>query len=327
MIVKNAGFLSTVQDIGRFGFQRYGIPQSGPMDALSFRMANLLVGNDKDEGAIEITGGIFEALFDDAHAIAICGGEPIAFMNGKEIKAWRTVSVKNGDLLKLSGMRKGFRVYLAVGGGVKVEKIFKSKSTCLPAKFGGFKGRRLMAGDVIEFGNGRSTLEKEIKLAFEESSKIRIVKGPQWEYLRNADEFLSSRYKITSDSDRIGYRLDGRKLNLSTYDIISEGIANGTIQVAGNGLPIIMMADHQTTGGYPKIANVISADMPTLGQKKPGDEIEFELIDFETARKLYIEQALLLRSLEYDLLKTEAKSYLIKVNGAQFRVEVKGVDG
>lgn len=187
MIVKNPGFLSTVQDIGRFGFQRYGIPQSGPMDDLSFEIANLLVGNDKNEGAIEITGGVFESVFEDDRTISVCGGDPVAMINGQAINPWQSFHVKSGDILKLSGMRHGFRVYLAVDGGIKVEKIFKSKSTCLPAKFGGFKGRKLMAGDVIDFGNKRLNVENKINYVFEESAKIRIVPGPQLEYLKNLD--------------------------------------------------------------------------------------------------------------------------------------------
>ncbi len=325
MIVKNS-FFSTVQDIGRFGFQRYGIPQSGPMDDVSFRIANLLLGNDKNEGAIEITSGIFEAVFDDDRTIAICGGDPIVAINGHEMKRCRSIDVKNGDILKLSGMKHGFRTYLAVDGGIKVEKVFKSKSTCLPAKFGGFMGRKLIAGDLIEFGDGKK-VENQIDLTFEERSKIRIIIGPQWGYLKNADEFLGAKYEITSDSDRVGYRLEGPKLDLSTYDIVSEGVTIGTIQVTGNGLPIVMMADHQTTGGYPKIANVISVDVPILGQKKPGDEIEFQLIDSDAARALYIERERWLRSVEYDFLKDRPKSYLIKVDGVQFKAEVKRADG
>lgn len=325
MIVKNSGFLSTIQDIGRFGFQRYGIPQSGPMDDLSFKIANLLVGNDKCEGAIEITGGIFESIFEGDHTISICGGDPVAMINDEEIKAWRSISVKHGDMLKISGMRHGFRAYLAIGGGIKVENVLKSKSTCLPAKFGGFMGRRLMAGDLVEIGDKDLKVKNEINLTFDDTSTIRVIAGPQWEYLKNSDEFLNFKYRITSDSDRIGYRLDGTKLALLTYDIVSEGVANGTVQVAGNGLPVIMMADHQTTGGYPKIANVISTDISVIAQKRPGDEVEFQLVDLDTARKLYIERERWLRSVEYDLLMIKANAYFVRVNDMQFSVEMKEV--
>lgn len=324
-IVKESGFLSTIQDKGRFGLGRYGIPHSGPMDWISFTIANLLVGNKRSDPLIEVTGEGFEVNFDGESFVAITGGEGQTLLNGKSIEKWTAFHVKGGDTIKIVSYKSGFRTYLALRD-LKIESVLGSKSTCLPAKFGGFLGRRLLNGDILEIGNTSirdRTFADKPDWIFKE--KVRIVKGPQWSYLRNP-EVLKSTYKISRDSDRIGYRLEGERMDLESYEILSEGVAFGTIQVPPNGLPIIMMADHPTTGGYSKIANVIYVDLPVLGQKKSEDEVKFEIVNSDFARNLYVECESWIRKVEYDLCNSRKHTYHVNVNGKDFTVEVKEIE-
>ncbi len=319
LIVNDPGILSTVQDGGRFGFARYGVPHSGPMDWISFEISNLLAGNKRDDPLIEITGN-FEAIFEGETFVSVVPGG--AILNGEHLEGFSAFHVKNGDILKVSNDRN-FRSYLAVSG-LKIEEVLSSKSTCLPAGFGGFMGRKLSIGDILECGNADikdRTFECDIEWT---GNEVRIVKGPQWDLLKNP-RALESEYVISPDSNRIGYRLTGERLDLESYEIISEGISDGTIQVPPDGLPIIMMADHPVTGGYAKIANVIYIDLPVLGQKRPSDRIKFEMIDLDLARRLYMEYKEWIRKIEFSLCNSSKFVYRVNVNGKTFRVEVKEI--
>ncbi|BBJ28888.1 5-oxoprolinase subunit C family protein [Athalassotoga saccharophila] len=321
LVVIDPGILSTVQDSGRFGLARYGVPHSGPMDWISFEIANLLVGNKRDDPAIEITGN-FEAIFEGETSVSVVPGRII--LNGEYLERFGTFHVRGGDILKVLNDR-GFRSYLGLKE-LKIEEVLSSKSTCLPAKFGGLNGRKLMAGDVIECGNADikdRTLECEMDWIF--GNVARIVKGPQWDLLKNPNA-IESEYVISSDSNRIGYRLIGERLSLESYEIVSEGMTAGAIQVPPDGLPIVMMADHPMTGGYSKIANVIYADLPVLGQKKPSDRIRFEMVDLDLARRLYFKYKEWIREIEFSLCNSLKDLYRVNVNGKYFDVEVKEID-
>ncbi|MGC8703925.1 MAG: biotin-dependent carboxyltransferase family protein [Athalassotoga sp.] len=323
IIVNNPGFLSTIQDGGRFGFARYGLPRSGPMDWISFEIANILAGNKRNDPLIEITGN-FEATFEGRAFVSVVPGR--AILNGKSLERFSAFRVKSGDTLKIFCDR-GFRSYLAVNG-LQIEKVLSSKSTCLPAGFGGFGGRKLLSGDIIdiiEYGNSEikdRTLVCDIDRIF--GNAVRIVKGPQWNLLKNP-QTLESEYTISPDSNRIGYNLEGERLDLESYEIVSEGMIAGAIQVPPDGLPIIMMADHPVTGGYSKVANVIYADLPVLGQKKPSDRIRFEIVDLDIARKLYMKYKSWIRAIEFELCNSSKDVYRVNVGGKGFTVEVKEI--
>lgn len=277
------GLLSTIQDNGRWGYQKYGMPVSGDMDLYSLEMANSLVGNDLNEACIEATmdGPSIDFLSDTF--VAICGADMQANLNDKQIEMYQTISIKKGDRLAFKGLKSGLRTYIAFAGGIRVPVVMESKSTYLRAKIGGFKGRQLKKGDVLDLGTpGTSVKQKSISEekipVYKDTFTARIVPGPEADYftLEGLANFLHSEFTLTDQCDRMGYRLSGTKIkHKSKADIISSGIAFGTIQVPAHGDPIIMMADRQTTGGYPRIACIISEDLSYVAQLKPGDRICF----------------------------------------------------
>lgn len=289
-----AGMLSTIQDLGRYGFQEFGMPVSGAMDHYSMKLANFLVGNNLNSAVIEATVIGPEIFFEADCYIAICGADMNAKLNNESVNMYQTISVKSGTTLKMGAVKDGFRTYIAFSGGIDVPLIMNSRSTYLRGKIGGHGGRQLIPKDELNLGKESSTItQKKIDEKFipiwSENLVCRIIAGPEIHKfkLTGINTFLNSTYSISLESDRMGYRLNGERIaHRSSPDIISAGIAFGTIQVPGHGEPIIMMADHQTTGGYAKIANVISADLPYLAQMKQGDTIEFEEIKLEEAHEL-----------------------------------------
>ncbi|OCL26909.1 hypothetical protein U472_05325 [Orenia metallireducens] len=308
LIVNKPGLLTTVQDQGRYGYQRYGMPVAGAMDSYAFQIANLLVGNRRNTPALEITLLGPEIGFEGSCRIAITGAELGAEINGKRIYPWSSVKVDSGDRLIFKGAQQGCRAYLAVSGGIEVDEVMGSSSTYLRGQIGGYQGRSLKAGDSLKVvdtdkGNfsGIIKIPKQYISEYRRESKIRVVAGPQFSHFsqKEIDKFFNSNYTISAQSDRMGYRLEGAKLShRQSADIISEGISLGAIQVPGDGQPIIMMADHQTTGGYTKIANVISVDIATLAQMKPGELISFSLLSIKEAQRLYREREIMLKKLE-----------------------------
>ncbi|HHY76980.1 MAG TPA: biotin-dependent carboxyltransferase [Clostridiales bacterium] len=289
------GLFTTIQDNGRIGFQRYGMPVAGAMDDFSFRVANILVGNDQYEAVLEATfmGPTIEIGFDGF--IAITGANMSPKLNGKEIKMWRSIQVRQGDVLTLAGASEGVRTYIAFGGGLAVPKIMNSKSTYVRGNLGGFKGRKLQEGDEIPVDISKSKAEPGKYISpgyiprYSKSNVVRVVLGPQDDHFppESIETFLNSEYKITAEADRMGYRLEGPKLtHVKGPDIISDGIVFGSVQVPGHGSPIVMMADRQTTGGYTKIATVIWADLPTMAQMGPGDSVRFQSVSIEEAQEI-----------------------------------------
>lgn len=290
------GPLTTVQDLGRFGFGRYGVAPSGALDSFSLRIGNLLVGNREDEACLEITlfGLKLKALTDAV--ITITGADIQPRLNEDPLEMWCSHILRKGDTLFFRGLKTGCRAYLAVGGGISVPTVLESKSTNLSTKFGGFKGRSLQKGDLLSSDSphihlkaGGRSLDPEWIPSYSKDWVLRNVFGPQDEHFSEEakDLFQQSSFKVTLHSDRTGIRLAGpaiqRKAGMEE-SIISEGVVSGAIQIPGDGQPIIILGE-LVTGGYRKIATVITADLPFLGQMKPGDNIHFEEVSMEAAHQ------------------------------------------
>lgn len=325
--VLHPGLLTTIQDLGRCGSQQYGVIVSGAMDPYSLRVANLLVGNKENEGALEITLFGTSLLFGEDQLIAITGGDLQAVMDGEKAPIWRPILVKKGSTLQFKSPLKGCRAYVAFAGGIDVPEVMGSKSTYLRAGIGGFQGRALKKMDVIQFGdlnefnqvifskvkkvegvpNWSINSTKLIDLAQKQS--IRVIRGSEFDrFDENSKKSLFSEpFTVTTQSDRMGYRMEGPVLSLEKkFDLLSEGVTKGTIQVPPNGNPIILMADRQTTGGYPKIAQIISADLPSVGQLQPRAAIHFKEISHDEA-----EQELLAKERILDEIKTGIRLKLL----------------
>lgn len=312
------GLLTTIQDTGRFGYQQQGVIVSGAMDAFALRIANLLVGNAEDEAALEITLMGPSLRFEADLLISICGGNLSPAVDGNPVPLWRPVYVRSGTTLEFGACRTGARAYLAVSGGFDVPIVMRSRSTYLRAGIGGFEGRALQEGDVLRAGvpSAPATLYMtrlagrtgscpfhaadwfvggELLPVYAPNPSIRVIRGH--EFGRFAAEsqalFLSGGYQVTPQSDRMGYRLKGPVLKLKESEegeMLSEAVSFGTVQVPSDGNPIILMADCQTIGGYPKIAQVATVDLPVLAQVKPGETIRFAEISVQEAERLYLKR-------------------------------------
>jgi len=312
--VINPGLFTTIQDLGRRGFQKYGVPVSGAMDTYAFVAANLLVGNRPEDACLEITllGPRLEFL--NKSQIAIAGAILLPSINGETANCWQTLQVNKGDVLSFRSPQSGCRAYLAVRGGIDVPLVLGSRSTYVRGGFSGFKGRQLKVGDVIE-AHKPKILPKSGFLILQEfvpsySNKwtIEAVLGPQSDCFteQGMDTFLSNVYTVTTESDRMGYRLDGSKVEQKgSFEMVSDAIPIGAVQVPPNGKPIIVMRDAQTTGGYPKIAIVITSDVSRLGQAKPNDKIQFSKISPSKARTKLLEYMRKLKDMESKLVETK----------------------
>lgn len=288
------GMLTLVQDLGRYGFQQFGVPVAGAMDQHAAVVANLLVGNDKAAAVLEIMmlGPELKLKFNGT--IALTGADLRPKINGTPVALWQTLAVKVGDVLSFQGLRSGLRAYLAVNGGIDTSPVMNSRSTYTKAALGGYEGRALKAGDQVPVGAGNDefpilAIPAEYIPVYGTSKEVRLVLGPQDDAFTEAGilTFLDNIYTVTNECDRMGYRLDGPSIeHIKGGDIISDGIAFGAVQVPGHGKPIVMMADRQTTGGYTKIAGIISVDLPLLAQSKPGDQIRFKKVTLEEAHSL-----------------------------------------
>lgn len=291
------GLLTTVQDLGRYGYQQSGMTCSGVMDQQAYRKANYLVGNPETAAVLEFTvyGGSYR--FTEDAVFALTGADMGASIGEQTVKINRAVAVKKGDILNLGVAEKGCRTYLAVSGGFLVPMVMGSYSTNIRCGIGGFHGRKLKRGDVLKTGQIRVSFSeiKNRKVSIPKYSnevEVRVIPGPQEEMFtrKGLHTFYSGCYRVQEDSDRMGYRLDGTMIESKNgTDIVSDGITFGSIQVTASGKPIILMADHQTTGGYAKIGTVCRMDLSRVAQCKPGDRIHFKKIDVEKAQKLYKE--------------------------------------
>ncbi|MGM0437707.1 MAG: biotin-dependent carboxyltransferase family protein [Bacillota bacterium] len=335
ILVKNGGPLTTVQDLGRFGYQKFGMPTAGAMDKFSYKIANLLVENQEDEAVLEYTLKGPNLKFEKDAIIAVTGAESLVKLNGKKIKMWKSHYIEKGSTLEISSTEKGLRGYIAFKSGFDLPEIMGSKSTYLRGNLGGYEGRKLKSGDVLEISEkvfredyNFKSLEKKYRPDFSQRN-IRVIMGPQDDCFskEGISKFLKGEFKVGSQADRMGYRLEGPKIeHKDGADIITDGIAEGSIQVSGNGKPIIMLADSQTTGGYTKIATVITNDIDIVSQKKPGDLIAFEKIDLKTAQKLIKKRKEIYESIKkHNRKSTKSKHYNIKVNGEKYDVELKEI--
>lgn len=294
----NGGLLTTVQDAGRRGYQRYGVSVSGAVDVRSHVCANILVGNSFDEAVLEATLMGPSMEFTSPSVIAITGGDLSPKLNGSPCPMYQAVRAAKGDVLSFGQVRSGCRAYIAFAGGLEITPVMGSRSTFLKAGLGGFEGRKLMTGDEIAFRDADfvpKDLEKRIMKpeSFGGNYTVRVLMGPQEESFteKGITTFLSSPYSVTKDFDRMGLRLTGEKIeHVASGNIITDGVSFGAIQVPDGGEPIIMLSDRQTTGGYTKIASVITADMPMIAQCKAGDTVRFIKTDIETAQSAFIAQ-------------------------------------
>ena len=304
--VQEPGLFTTEQDLGREGFGAMGVSASGAADAISLRLGNRMVGNHEGAAGLEMTllGGTF--IFPEGALLALTGSDFGAALDGKPVELWSSFEAKAGQTLRLGPTRTVARCYLCVRGGIEEKLFLGSASTHILSGLGGHEGRALRKGDVLKIGreNGAIQERRLTERALKELQPrriLRVTEGPQsdW-FLESARRlFFESRYRVAEESNRMGIRLEGATVPVpSGGEMISEGVSLGAIQVPEGGKPIILFVEQQTTGGYPKIANVISADFHSLGQLRPRDEIRFERVDSETARALLREQEEFLASEE-----------------------------
>ena len=293
--VIKSGLNVTIQDKGRPGTQHLGVPVSGVLDPTAMRLSNALAGNPDDISVLEIAlvGPTLEV---DAESVrvALAGTRGQIELLGDEITrfpAHRSVRFVRGQRFRVSALTDSANAVLAVEGGFAVDSLYGSKSTYKRAGIGGYAGRALIDGDRLPLGlnavEGREELQLSIDDYLDEKGPMRVILGPQKDYFTDTALrlFLENPFTITREADRMGLRLEGPLLEHARgYNIVSDGIVTGAVQVPGNGLPIILLADHQTTGGYPKIATVISADIPRLGRARPGDVIHFREVSIEEAQ-------------------------------------------
>lgn len=292
--VLSPGALSTVQDLGRQGYQQYGILCCGVMDRDACAAANRLLDNPPEAAVLEFTllGGSY--LFDADTVIALAGADMRPAVNGQPCPMYRPVQIKAGEVLALHMAQTGCRTYLAVAGGIDVPRVMGSRSTDLKCGIGGYRGRALRAGDLLNTGEShiafaRIAQRQEAAPVYASPLILRAIGGPQEDSFtpEGLRAFYGSSYILTEHSDRMGCRLAGPRVESKNgTDIISDGIVFGSVQVTSAGQPIVLMADHQTTGGYAKIATVCSFDLPGLAQRRPGDTIRFQKITLEKARQI-----------------------------------------
>lgn len=304
------GALTTVQDLGRWGAQSQGVPVAGPMDPVSHRIANVLVGNDARAATLEVTLIGPEIEFQDDRAVAVTGAEFDLSLDGRAVGDACFV-VRAGSRLRFGRRIRGSRAYVAVAGGLDVPQVLGSRATHLVSRMGGFEGRALAAGDRLPLGDrparrasGVGAVNAIVPIP-EGHAQVRVVPGPQRDKFDDQalDVLQSATYTIANDSDRMGFRLSGPALrHTRSADIISDATPLGVLQVPASGQPLLLMADRQTTGGYPKIATVISADVGLAGQLGPGDAIAFSICSRQEAIAALISQERALMALERSVI-------------------------
>ncbi|MCR5825529.1 MAG: biotin-dependent carboxyltransferase family protein [Oscillospiraceae bacterium] len=304
--VQNPGLLTSVQDGGRIGYQQFGVSVSGVMDPRAMKVANILVGNEENEAVLECTMMGPQLQFDAANVIAITGGDLGPTLDGQSVATYAAFVVQAGQTLRFTALRSGCRAYIAFAGGLDIPPVMGSRSTYMKAKIGGLNGRRLEKGDVIGFRapnpNVLNLVQRRIapEVRACNAYAVRVLMGPQDDMFTPAgiETFLSETYTVTNEFDRMGCRMEGAVIeHKNGGDIISDGIAFGAIQVPTAGKPIIMLADRQTTGGYTKIANVITADFRIIGQLKGGDRVRFVKTTIEAAQDALLTERAALRAL------------------------------
>ena len=291
--VETAGVFSTIQDSGRFGHRSFGVNPNGWMDAFSARIGHILVGTASAAASLEFHFPAPKIRFEIGTVIALTGADFAPAINGQPVSMWTALSVSAGDVLSFKQPLWGSWGYLAIQTGLDVPSILGSRSSNLAARFGGFEGRRLNAGDQIafcdvtsQFIGGFATVSPHFRFrCLVENSRIRLLPGPEFQLLDEAARrtLTEGVFEISGNSDRMGFRLNGPKIQSPAGSMVSSAVTFGTVQLLPDGNLIVLMADHQTTGGYPRIATVIAADLPRLAQKHAGQTIEFEMSTFDEA--------------------------------------------
>jgi len=312
--VIKAGMQTTIQDLGRFGFQKFGMVVSGAMDALALRLGNIILGNDEHMAGLECTTIGPTLSFDQAQLIAITGADLSARLDGVLVALWKPIFVAAGSVLSFGKPVSGCRAYICFQNGLEIPDIMDSQSTYLKAKIGGWHGRALQKDDRIAFCSAynkpvfsfnwrlSSQLYTDLSL-----TKIRVIKGPQFDDFEQESivQFISESFGITALSDRMGYRLNSLPLRLTKpMELLSSAVTFGTVQVPPQGQAIVLMADHPTTGGYPVLAQVARVDLSLLAQKQVGDQLQFELISLTEAHQLLKNQEQQLNQLKRSIALT-----------------------
>jgi antagonist of KipI len=310
VVIMRAGFLATVQDLGRVGSRQFGISVGGALDAQAMRVANLLAGNDEEAAGIEITSGHTRLQFADERILAWCGGEYDVAVGKRAIPFGHSAFINATDELSISGPHRGSRGWLAISGGIDVPVVLGSRSTDLRGSFGGLEGRLLRDGDNLplrkpsERARGWIKGLREQKIApgaappywsdpAQGKPLLRVIRGVDWKRFdaRSQQAFFAESFVVTADSDRMGARLEGHELKRpENVDLVSEGVSPGTIQIPPNGRPIVLLGDCQTIGGYPKIAHVITVDLSAAAQLRHGDRVRFVEVSVAEAHRLQVER-------------------------------------
>lgn len=325
--VISPGLMTTIQDNGRTGYQKHGIIASGVMDRYSFRIANILLDNKENEAVLEITFMGPTLVFQTDTLIAITGGDLSPTINGEAVPMWRPVLVKKDSVLSFGMMKAGARAYLAVAGGFDIPVVMESKSTYMRAGIGGFKGRALIKEDIVptlqtnaQVDKFKTQLNREAEKgcfitttwffapthipSIGENIAVRVTRGNQMQYFtqESIQKFYSKSYTVTPQSDRMGYRLAGDAVKLTApLEMISEAVSFGTIQAPPDGNPIILLADRQTAGGYPKFAQVTISDLAVIAQICPGQTIQFIEVSLKEAEELYLKRENYLKEIKQAL--------------------------
>jgi biotin-dependent carboxylase-like uncharacterized protein len=296
MTFLQAGPMTTIQDAGRFGYMEYGIGQSGVMDYISYQQANKLVGNPENEAVLEMTLMGAQIQVDEDVLVAYTGADMQAQIDDDKMERGQAYLVRKGQIIRFGMARTGVRAYLAIAGEIQVPVVMNSKSTDLKCKIGGYKGRKIQNNDQLTVLLRKESAKKLHQLAKQKIKQqeydgiqiIRVILGPQENIFtsQGIQTFLDSKYTVSTESDRMGIRMEGPHIEGNgKNDIISDGIVFGSIQITSAGLPIVMMADHQTTGGYAKIATVIKEDLPKLAQARPGSQVIFQKVEIGSLQK------------------------------------------
>ncbi len=313
ILITRNGLLDTIQDGGRYGYQHLGINPGGVMDKAAMQIANALVGNDPKEAVIEMHFPAAEMVFEKTTLIALCGANFSATINGEEIALMQPLLIREGSVLMFGKKQRGARIYLAVQGGFIADEWLQSKSTHLKVKAGGFAGKPLLKKhriflqrapllSILHPDHSFEILPWKAKVSdLYGSTRLRFIAGEEYQLLDDISKqkLIDLSFTIGRDSDRMGYRLQADPLQLSSHkEMISTAVALGTIQLLPDGQLIVLMADHQTTGGYPRVGHIISADIPTLAQLSAGETFSLEIIDINKAETILYEQEMNLQQLQ-----------------------------
>ena len=327
--IVDPGLFTTVQDRGRYGFQDIGVPISGAMDQFALRSANSLVGNDQTDAVLEMTVIGPTTVFNFDALIAITGADLSAQLDGSPIPRWEPIFVAKGSQIKFEGMKDGLRAYKAIAGGIDVPEIMGSQSTYVKAGFGGFEGRAITNNDLLSIRLLESDpIPSQMPSDFTppvygQEHPVRVMLGPQDIAFQESaiTKLLDSVFTVSLDSDRMGYRLEGPKIgHKEGPDIISEGNALGAVQVSGDGVPTVLMSDCGTTGGYTKIATVITSDIGQLAQAVPGDTVTFSAVDMDEAISALHEHEKTLAAISRIEQEDGSTSISVLVDGEPFEV-------